>query len=43
MKRAAESTKNVVRQVETMTKFFGGWDVALRRPDGAARRSYQGK
>ena len=25
------------------TKFFGGRDAALRRPDGAARRPYQGK
>ncbi len=24
------------------TKFFGGRDAALRRPDGAARRPYQG-
>ena len=25
------------------TKFFGGKDAALRRPDGAARRPYQGR
>ena len=25
------------------TKFFGGRGAALRRPDGAARRPYQGK
>jgi hypothetical protein len=26
-----------------MTKIFGGWDAAVRRPDGSASRPYHGK